>query len=95
MRIWPADFAFQLTETEAENLRSQIVTSSSGYGGRRYLPMVFTEYGVAMLSSVLKCKEAIQVNILIMRAFGRLRQLLASNQELTQKLSDLENESSG
>jgi hypothetical protein len=66
------------------------VISGSGYGGRRYLPLVFTKFGVAMLSSVLKSTEAIQVNILIMRTFGRLRQLLASNQELAQKLSDLE-----
>ncbi|MGB6946590.1 MAG: ORF6N domain-containing protein [Bryobacteraceae bacterium] len=71
---FPADFMFQLTGEEAENLRSQIVISS--WGGRRYLPLVFTEQGVAMLSSVLKSERAIQVNIAIMRAFVKLREVL-------------------
>jgi hypothetical protein len=88
---FPDDFMFQLTEIEAENLRSQFVTSSLDYGGRRYLPLVFTEYGVAMLSSVLKSKQAIQVNIAIMRAFGRFRQLFESNKEVAGKISELEN----
>jgi hypothetical protein len=87
---FPGDFMFQLTESEEESLRSQFVTSSLGYGGRRYPPLAFTEYGVAMLSSILKSKRAIQVNISIMRAFGRLRQMLGSNQELAKKLSELE-----
>jgi hypothetical protein len=60
---FPADFTFQLTSEEAKNLRSQIAISSSGHGGRRYLPYVFTEQGVSMLSSVLKSERAIQVNI--------------------------------
>ena len=70
------------------NLRSQIVTSS--YGGRRYLPFVFTEFGVAMLSSVLRSERAISVNIEIMRTFGRLRQILASHKDLADKLVELE-----
>lgn len=87
---FPDDFILQLSEIEAENLRSQIVISSLGYGGRRYSPLVFTEYGVAMLSSVLKSKQAIRVNIEIMRAFGKLRTPLESNKDLSVKLSELE-----
>ena len=86
---FPEDFMFQLTEEQFTNLRSQIVTSS-GWGGRRYPPYVFTEQGVAMLSSVLRSPRAIQVNIEIMRAFVRLRRLLASNVELARKINDLE-----
>jgi len=66
---FPADFMFKLTKAEAEALRSQIVTSNEGRGGRRYSPYVFTEQGVAMLSSVLRSDRAIAVNIEIMRAF--------------------------
>ncbi|MBI2606607.1 MAG: ORF6N domain-containing protein [Deltaproteobacteria bacterium] len=87
---FPADFMFQLSENEWENLKSQIVTSSLGHGGRRKLPLVFSEYGVAMLSSVLKSEQAIQVNIAIMRIFGKLRRILASNVELAKKLAELE-----
>ena len=85
---FPDDFMFQLTKEELLNLRSQIVTSS--WGGRRYLPYVFTEQGVAMLSSVLKSDEAIYVNIEIMRIFVRLRQLTDSHKELRQKLHEIE-----
>jgi predicted DNA binding protein len=85
---FPEDFMFQLTEQELNILRSQIVTSR--WGGRRYLPYVFTEQGVAMLSSVLRSNRAIHVNIEIMRAFVRLRQMLASNVELARKLAALE-----
>jgi len=85
---FPGDFMFQLTEQEFNNLRSQIVTSS--WGGRRYPPFAFTEQGVAMLSSVLRSERAIHVNIEIMRAFVRLRQLLASNAEMARKLATLE-----
>jgi len=88
MLRFPADFMFQLTSDEAENLRSQIVISS--WGGRRYLPFAFTEQGVAMLSSVLKSDRAIQVNIAIMRAFVKLRELLATHQELAVRLEELE-----
>jgi len=79
---------FQLTSEEFEALRSQFATSS--WGGRRYLPYAFTEQGVAMLSSVLRSKRAVQVNIEIMRAFVRLRQMLASNAELARKIDALE-----
>src|SRR5690349_13299051 len=68
---FPGDFAFQLTLQEVRGLRSQFVTSNEGRGGRRYQPWVFTEHGVAMLSSVLRSETAVQVNIEIMRAFVR------------------------
>lgn len=87
---FPPDFMFQLTEDEAEALRFQIGTSNKGRGGRRYLPYVFTEQGVAMLSSVLNSERAIVVNIEIMRAFVKLRQLLASNTDLARRLDELE-----
>ena len=85
----PEDFMFQLTEEEHEALRSQIAISK-GRGGRRYAPLVFTEQGVAMLSSVLKSKRAVQVNILIMRAFVQLRELMVTHKDLARKLDDLE-----
>ena len=87
---FPPDFMFQLTAVEYACLRSQIVTSKEGRGGRRYLPLAFTEQGVAMLSSVLNSERAIDVNIEIMRAFVRLRQFLLSNKELARKLAELE-----
>ena len=87
---FPPDFMFQLTNEEFEALRSQGVISSGGHGGRRYAPYAFTEQGVAMLSSVLRSPRAVQVNIAIMRAFVRLRQLLASHEELARKLEELE-----
>lgn len=87
---FPEDFMLQLTASEWDNLRSQIVTSSLEHGGRRYNPFAFTEQGIAMLSSVLKSRRAITVNIEIMRTFVRMRQLLASNKELALKLSELE-----
>ena len=88
---FPPDFMFQLTTEEFESLRSQFVTLKTGRGQhRKYLPYAFTEQGVAMLSSVLHSDRAIQVNIEIMRAFVRLRQLLTSNVELARKLAALE-----
>lgn len=87
---FPEDFMFQLTGEEHEFLRSQIVTSNEGRGGRRYLPRVFTEQGVAMLSTVLKSKRAIEVNITIMRAFVRLRELMSTHKDLALKLDDME-----
>jgi len=87
---FPNDFMFRLTVEEAVRLRSQIVTSNVGRGGRRYSPYAFTEHGVAMLSSVLRSSRAIQANIAIMRAFVRLRGLLASNEVLARKLDALE-----
>jgi hypothetical protein len=86
---FPEDFMFHLTTEEFGNLRSQIAMSS--WGGRRYLPYAFTEQGVAMLSSVLNSERAILVNIAIMRAFIRLRQMIANNQELAKKIEQLEN----
>lgn len=88
---FPDDFMFQLAENEASSLRSQIVTLKSGRGvHRKYLPYAFTEQGVSMLSSVLRSERAIHVNIEIMRAFVRLRQMLASNTDMSRKLSALE-----
>ena len=77
-------------EILARSLRSQIATSKGGRGGRRYLPYVFTEQGVAMLSSVLHSERAIQVNIAIMRVFVRLREMMATHKELAFKLVELE-----
>ena len=85
---FPKDFMFQLTEKEFDSLRSQFGTSS--WGGTRYLPMAFTEQGVAMLSTVLNSERAIGVNIAIMRAFVRLREMAATHKELARKLSELE-----
>ncbi len=87
---FPEDFMFQLEPQEFTLLRSQIVTSNVGRGGRRYAPYAFTEQGVAMLSSVLRSKRAIRVNVEIMRAFVRLRQLLATHTDLARKLEGLE-----
>jgi len=71
-------------------LKSQIVTSKSGRGGRRYLPYVFTEQGVAMLSSVLNSERAIEVNVQVMRTFVKLREMLAGHKDLARKLADME-----
>ena len=97
---FPADFMFQLTQEEVENLRSQFVTSSSdlksqiaissSHGGRRTLPYAFTEQGVAMLSSVLRSQRAVEVNIAIMRTFVQLRSLMQSNKLLAEKIEKLE-----
>ena len=81
---------FRLTPEESEALRSQIVISKSGRGGRRYTIQAFAEQGVAMLSSILRSKQAVQVNILIMRAFVRLREILATHKGLARKLEELE-----
>lgn len=90
LKRFPADFMFQLTAKEAATLRCQIGTSKPGSGGRRYLPNVFTEQGVAMLSSVLNSDRAVMVNVEIMRAFVRLRTLVAAHKELAAKLTELE-----
>ncbi|MFQ5927279.1 MAG: ORF6N domain-containing protein [Terriglobia bacterium] len=89
MDRFPQDFMFQLTDEEFQDLRSQSVTSSH-WGGRRYPPYAFTEQGVAMLSGVLKSKRAVWVNIEIMRAFVRLRRMLASHAKLQRRLDQLE-----
>jgi hypothetical protein len=89
---FPEDFMFQLSKEEVDFLRSHIVTLKRGRGQHsKYLPYAFTEQGVAMLSSVLRSQRAIRVNIEIMRAFIRLRQMLASHTELARKLEALEN----
>jgi len=85
---FPEDFMFQLTETEFENLKSQIATSS--WGGRRTLPYTFTEHGVLMLSSVLNSDLAIKVNIQIMRVYTKIRNILASHKDLLFKLEQFE-----
>ena len=87
---FPQDFMFQLNNQEVITLRSQFVISKSGKGGRRYIPYVFTEQGVAMLSSVLSSERAILVNIAIMRAFVKLREIISLNKELAHKLVQLE-----
>ena len=86
---FPSDFMFQLTTVEWRALRSQTVISK-GRGGRRYPPFAFTEQGVAMLSSILRSPRAAAVNIEIMRAFVRLRRLVASSEVLAKKLEDME-----
>jgi hypothetical protein len=87
---FPEDFMFRLNPEEKQSLRSQIATSNTGRGGRRTLPYAFTELGVAMLSSVLRSQRAIHVNMAIMRTFVRLRQLLATHEELAHRLDALE-----
>ena len=85
---FPGDFMFQLTTKEFENLRSQIGASS--WGGTRYLPMVFTEQGVAMLSSVLNSSTAIEVNIQIIRIFTKMKEMLLTNKDILLKLQKIE-----
>ena len=89
-RRFPGDFMFRLTRKEYEILRSQIVTSSSDHGGRRYQPLVFTENGVAMLSSILNSDLAIDVNIAIMRVFTKLRSYYALEERMDRKVNKLE-----
>jgi phage regulator Rha-like protein len=86
---FPADFMFQLTAEEAANLRCQSGTSSL-YGGRRYLPYAFTEHGALMLANVLNSERAAQTSVMVVRAFVKLRQMLASNAELARKLAAME-----
>ena len=91
---FPEDFMFPLTWEEVESSRSQIVTLKKGKN-IKYLPYVFTEQGVAMLSSVLRSERAIRVNIEIMRAFVRIREVLATHKDLAKKLEDLEKKYDG
>ncbi|GBR73790.1 DNA-binding protein [Candidatus Termititenax aidoneus] len=84
---FPPDFMFTLNEKEFSILRSQIVTSS--WGGQRYLPYAFTEQGVAMLSSVLNSRQAIMVNIQIMRTFTKLRQIMLTHRDLQRKIEEI------
>ena len=91
LKRFPSDFMFQLSVEEDDALRSQFVTLKQGRGKhRKYPPYAFSEQGVAMLSGVLNSDRAIEVNILIMRAFVRLREMIATNKDLTEKLEELE-----
>jgi len=87
---FPEDFRFQLLKKEAASLTSQIAMSITGRGGRRTLPYAFTEHGVAMLSSVLNSERAVQMNILIVRAFVKLREVLATHRDLAHTMERLE-----
>jgi phage regulator Rha-like protein len=87
---FPEDFMFQLTSEETGALTSQIAISKKGRGGRRTRPYVFTEHGVAMLSSVLSSERAVQMNILIVRAFVKMRELLANHKDLAARVEKLE-----
>jgi phage regulator Rha-like protein len=87
---FPEDFMFQVNSTEANNLRSQFATSKEGRGGRRYLPFAFTEHGAIMLASVLNTPRAIEVSVFVVRAFVRLREILATHRTLANKLAELE-----
>lgn len=90
---FPADFMFQLTPEEDESLRSHFATSTRG--GRRYRPYAFTEHGAIMAASVLNSHRAIEVSVFVVRAFVKLRELLATHQELAQKLTELEQKIQG
>jgi len=87
---FPGDFMFQLTKEETERLMSQIAISKIGRGGKRKLPYVFTEHGVAMLSSVLRSEKAVEMNIFIIRAFIKMRELLSTNKDLAYKVEKME-----
>ena len=88
---FPKHYMFQLTGEEYESLRSQIATSNKTRGGRRYMPYVFTEQGVAMLSTVLNSEKAIQINIKIIDTFVQMRKWALDNKELTKRIADIEN----
>lgn len=89
---FPADFAFQLTKGEFDNLKSQIATSSS-HGGRRFLPWVFTEHGAIMLASVLNSEVAVAASVRVVRAFVRLREMISAHEELSRRLKEIEEKS--
>src|SRR5580704_5300201 len=88
---FPADFVFQLTAKEDEVLRSQFVTSKPARGGRRYAPYAFTEHGAIMAATVLNSERAVQMSVFVVRAFVRLREMLATNRKLAGKIDELEN----
>lgn len=87
---FPPDFMFQLTENEHESLRSQIVTSNTARGGRRYLPFAFTEHGAIMAATILNSPKAVEMSVFIVRAFVQLREMLSTNKEVAAKLLELE-----
>ncbi|HXO34443.1 MAG TPA: ORF6N domain-containing protein [Candidatus Acidoferrales bacterium] len=88
---FPADFVFRLTAKEDAVLRSQFVTSKQGRGGRRYAPYAFTEHGAIMAATVLNSERAVQMSVFVVRAFVRLREMLATNRKLAGKIDELEN----
>src|SRR5215831_12118729 len=87
---FPADFMFQLSAKEAEDLRSQSATSKPQRGGRRYLPYAFTEHGAIMAATVLNSERAVEMSVFVVRAFVRLREMLTNNRELADKIDELE-----
>ena len=92
---FPSDFMFQLTTAEDKVLRSQIVTSKQGSGGRRYPPYAFTEHGAIMAATVLNSKRAVAMSVFVVRAFVRLRNMLATNRRLAAKINELEKRMDG
>ena len=87
---FPADFMFRLSPEESESLRSQSATSKTGRGGRRYAPYAFTEHGAIMAATVLNSERAVEMSVFVVRAFVRLREMLATNQQLASKIDELE-----
>ena len=87
---FPADFMFQLTSTEDKALRLQIATSKKGRGGRRYLPYAFTEHGAIMAATVLNSARAVEMSVFVVRAFVRMREMLAKNRQLAAKINELD-----
>jgi phage regulator Rha-like protein len=87
---FPADFMFQLTAKEDQILRLHIATSSGKHGGRRYLPYAFTEHGAIMAATVLNSKRAIEMSVFVVRAFVRMREMLAKNRQLAAKINELD-----
>ena len=87
---FPTDFTFQLTAKEDQILRSQIVTSSKKHGGRRYPPYAFTEHGAIMAATVLNSKRAVEMSVFVVRAFVRMREMLAKNRQLAAKINELD-----
>jgi hypothetical protein len=89
-RRFPSDFVFQINRREQVTLRSQIVISRMNWGGRRYLPYAFTEHGATMAATVLNSRQAIEMSVFVVRAFIRLREMLATNRQLAAKIDELE-----
>ena len=92
---FPSDFMFQLTPKEREVLRLQFATSNKGSGGRRYAPYAFTEHGAIMAATVLNSRRAVQMSVFVVRAFVRLREMLANNRQLAAKIGELESHVDG
>jgi hypothetical protein len=94
-RKFPPDFVFELTHEEFDNLMLHFATSSSGYGGRRKLPLAFTEHGAIMAATVLNSPQAVLMSVLVVRAFVKMREVLANHHELTRQLAELERRLTG